>query len=290
MVAVLLMWLNFAREFDAIITLPHNKHTINAQEYRILLGEVLQKSPEWVFMHLPAITLSTQQRQSLDEFIKRRSSGEPIAKILGRKEFYGRQFFTNKHTLDPRPDSETIIDAVKKYFQKDKPYQVLDLGTGTGCLLFSILAEFPNAHGLGIDYNWEALKIAQQNQENLCLKQRSLLIQSSWTQAVQGKFDIILCNPPYISTTEHLDISTLHDPKTALFSGISGLEDYEIILPNIPAALKSDGLIFLEIGKDQQTCVENIALASGLTKENIFTDLSGIVRALCYSANKDKAC
>lgn len=239
-------------------------------------------------MHLPALSLTSYQQQKLDQLIQRRLKGEPIAKILGRKEFYGRHFFTNKYTLDPRPDSETIIDAVKKYFSTEISYQVLDLGTGTGCLLFSILAELPNTHGVGVDYSWDALKVAQKNQEYLALKERSHLIQSDWAKSLQGKFDIILCNPPYISRNEQLDSSTLYDPNTALFSGITGLEDYEKILPTIPPLLKTNGLIFLEIGKGQEKCVENIASAADLIKENTFTDLSGIVRVLCYSSKKDK--
>jgi release factor glutamine methyltransferase len=266
--------------------LTNTEKVINQQEYRLLLGKVLQKSPEWIFMHLPQLSLTIDEKQKLNELINRRLKGEPIAKILGFKEFYGRNFFTNKHTLDPRPDSETIIDAVKKYFSKDTCPQILDLGTGTGCLFFSILAEFPNAFGIGIDYSWSALKVAQRNQEYLNLKQRSLLLQGDWTKSLQGKFDIILCNPPYISTHEKLDVSTLHDPNTALFSGLTGLEDYQKILPSIPSLLKSNGLIFLEIGKNQEKCVQNIASTADLIQESTFTDLSGIVRVLCYSAKK----
>ncbi len=288
MVAVSLIWLNSARKFESITVLVSVGKTIETYEYRLLLGEILQKSPEWVFMHLPTLALSDEQKQKLNEFVQRRLNGEPIAKILGYKEFYGRNFFTNAHTLDPRPDSEVLVDAVKKYFSPNQSYQVLDLGLGTGCLLFTILSEFPKAFGIGVDYSWEALKIAKKNQESLELINRSYLIQSNWIQALQGKFDIIISNPPYIETTTQLDVSTLHDPSLALFSGTTGLEAYEQILPNISSLLKPQGMIFLEIGKGQELCVENIASAASLIHKSSFTDLSGIVRVLCYSPEKDK--
>ena len=259
---------------------------IEVSEYRLLVGAILEQSLEWVFMHLPTLVLSDEQKQKLDEYVQRRANGEPIAKILGHKEFYGRHFFTNAYTLDPRPDSETLIGAVRKYFSSAEPYQILDLGLGTGCLLFTLLCEFPKAFGVGVDYSWEALQVAKRNQENLNLTNRSNLIQSSWTSALQGSFDIVVSNPPYIATREQLDISTLHDPSMALFSGQTGLEAYEQILPKLKSLLKPNGKIFLEIGRGQELCVEKIAIAAGLANESVFTDLSGIIRVLCYSPVK----
>jgi release factor glutamine methyltransferase len=259
---------------------------IEVSEYRLLVGAILEQSLEWVFMHLPTLVLSDEQKQRLDEYVQRRANGEPIAKILGHKEFYGRHFFTNAHTLDPRPDSETLIDAVRKYFSPAEPYQILDLGLGTGCLLFTILSELLNAYGVGVDCSWEALQVAKQNQEKLNLTKRSNLIQSSWTSALQGSFDIIVSNPPYIATSEQLDASTLHDPSMALFSGQTGLEAYEQILPKLKHLLKPNGKIFLEIGRGQELCVEKIAIDAGLANESVFTDLSGIMRVLCYSPFK----
>ncbi len=259
---------------------------IEVYEYRLLLGEILKQPPEWVFMHLPTLILSAEQKQNLDELVHRRINGEPIAKILGYKEFYGRRFFTNAHTLDPRPDSETLVDAVRKYFSAAEPYQILDLGLGTGCLLFTILCELSNAYGVGVDYSWDALMVAKRNQENLNLMNRSCLIQSSWSTALQGRFDIIISNPPYIATTEMLDVSTLHDPTMALFSGKTGVEAYEQILPKLKSLLKPSGKAFLEIGKGQELCVEKIAMAAGLINEGVFRDLSGVVRVLCYSPGK----
>jgi release factor glutamine methyltransferase len=257
---------------------------IEPSQFRLLVAEVLNQSPEWVFMHLPKLNLTGEQEQRLNDLVQRRLNGEPIAKILGYKEFYGRNFTTNDYTLDPRPDSETLIDAVLSHFAKNVPYHMLDFGLGTGCLLFTLLSEFPNAIGVGVDYSFEALKIAQKNQENLQLANRSICAQGSWGDAVKGGFDIIVSNPPYIAFSEVLDASTLRDPHAALFSGVTGLEAYQQLIPQLKALLKPYGKIFLEIGKGQELCVENIALSNELINQGVFSDLSGTIRVLCYSA------
>ncbi len=259
---------------------------IEPYEYRLLLGEVLNQSPEWVFMHLPKLNLSGLQTQRLADLVQRRLNGEPIAKILSYKEFYGRKFYTDAHTLDPRSDSETLIDAVLTDFASPRPQRILDLGLGTGCLLFTLLSELPNAIGVGVDYSFDALKIAQKNQVNLQLTKRSIVTQSNWGDAVNGGFDLIISNPPYVATHEQLDVSTLHDPHVALFSGETGLEAYRQIMPQLTRLLKPYGKVFLEIGQGQQSCVENIAFNFGLSNQGVFLDLSGTVRVLCYRATK----
>ena len=257
---------------------------IEPSEYRLLLAKVLDQSAEWVFMNLPTLSLTDLQKQQLDSLLERRLKSEPIAKILGHKEFYGRRFATGTNTLDPRPDSETLIDAVLQCFPKNGAYQILDLGLGTGCLLFTLLCELPLATGIGVDCSFEALKVAKKNQEYLQLAERSICIQSSWGDAVKGEFDIIVCNPPYIGTSEILDASTMYDPSGALFSGASGLEAYQQIIPRLKDLLKPSGKVFLEIGKGQELCVEKIALKCGLQSYGAFPDLSGTIRVLCYSA------
>ena len=256
---------------------------IQFYEYRLLVAKVLGQSPEWVFMNLPTLKFTDSQTQELDDLVNRRASGEPLAKILGYKEFYSRPFFTNEFTLDPRPDSETLIDAVLQSFPKDQPYQILDLGLGTGCLLFTLLCERPKSFGVGVDFSFDALMVAKKNQENLGLTDRSAPVQGNWLKALKGQFDIIISNPPYISSSEYLDISTLHDPNLALFSGETGLEAYQHIIPDIKTFLKPSGKLFLEIGKGQELCVQNIALAAGLCQEHALKDLSGITRVLCYN-------
>lgn len=258
---------------------------IEISEYRLILAKVLNQSPEWVFMHLPNINLTPLQKKMLNDMVQRRLNSEPIAKILGYKEFYGRNFITSASTLDPRPDSETLIDAIVQCYEKDYSYQILDLGLGTGCLLFTLLCELPHAVGVGIDYSFAALNIAKKNQEFLHLKDRSVCVQGNWVEAIKGKFDLIVSNPPYIGTFELLDSSTMHDPHSALFSGLTGLEAYQKIIPQLNLLLKPFGKIFLEIGKGQELCVANIALSCGLKNQGVFPDLSGTIRVLCYSAD-----
>ncbi|MCX7343919.1 MAG: peptide chain release factor N(5)-glutamine methyltransferase [Proteobacteria bacterium] len=258
---------------------------IEPSEYRLLLAAVLDQSAEWVFMHLPKLSLTDLQKQYLDSLLERRLKGEPIAKILGYKEFYGRRFATGTNTLDPRSDSETLIDAVLQYFPKNGAYKILDLGLGTGCLLFTLLCELPLATGIGVDCSHEALNVAKKNQDYLQLVERSICIQSSWSDAVKGEFDIIVCNPPYIGTSEILDTSTMYDPYGALFSGQTGLEAYQQVIPRLKDLLKPSGKVFLEIGKGQELCVEKIALKCCLQSYGAFPDLSGTIRVLCYTRN-----
>ena len=257
---------------------------IEPSEYRLLLAEVFGQSVEWVFMHLPTLGLTEKQKKHLDSLLERRLKGEPIAKILGYKEFYGRQFETGANTLDPRPDSETLIDAVLQLFSKKESCKILDLGLGTGCLLFTLLCELPFSTGVGVDCSLEALMVAKKNQEYLQLRDRSICVQSSWSDAINGEFDIVVSNPPYIGTSEILEDSTMYDPYGALFSGETGLEAYQQIIPRLKSLLKPFGKVFLEIGKGQELCVEKIALNCGLQSYGAFPDLSGTIRVLCYSS------
>jgi release factor glutamine methyltransferase len=258
----------------------HNK--IKHNEYKILLAFVLGETKEWVFLNQDKIKLSDSQQAHLNEYIERRANGEPIAKIIGYKEFYSRNFFTNAHTLDPRPDSEILIDAVKNFYKKDETLKILDLGVGTGCLLLTLLSEFTKATGLGIDKSFKALEVAKKNQDNLALCERASLIQGNWLNGINAQFDVIVTNPPYISEGTILDNETLHDPHSALFAVENGMADYRKILKSVTNLLKSDGLLFLEIGYGQLQDVDLLATASGLRLKKTFQDLAGIDRVVCY--------
>lgn len=255
---------------------------IKHSEYKALLAFVLGKNPEWVFLHQHDLTFTDEQKTLLNSYIQRRSLGEPLAKIIGCKEFYSRNFFTNQHTLDPRPDSETLIDAVKSFYTIDQPLKFLDLGVGTGCLLLTLLLEFSNAVGYGIDQSCKALEITLKNINNFALNQRAFLIQGNWAESINTQFDVIVANPPYIPTNTVLDKETLHDPHTALFAGENGMADYKKILGQVFNLLKPNGLLFLEIGYGQLQDVDLLATASGLKLKKVFQDLAGIDRVVCY--------
>ena len=165
---------------------------------RVLLEQVLQKEKTFILLH-PDYDLTEPQQRQYEGYLKRRLNREPVSKILGEKEFWSLSFKTTKDTLDPRPDSETLIEAVIESFQdKSAPYKLLDLGTGTGCLLLALLTEYQNASGVAVDVSHKALEIAKKNAKTLGVENRVTFLQSNWCDNLKGKFDIIVSNPPYI--------------------------------------------------------------------------------------------
>lgn len=224
--------------------------------------------------------------EELESFIKRRLNGEPVAKIIGHKGFWKKEFKTTKDTLDPRPDSETLIDAILKTFlDKNAPYKILDIGTGTGCLLLSLLDEYPSAIGVGIDVSEKALSVAKENAltyKNVSFINRDFTT-PSWTDNL-GSFDIIVSNPPYIPTEDLKNLSkeTLCDPILALDGGKDGLNPYRIFSKTLLPLCHKDTYIFFEIGQGQETDVQNL-MSKNFTFKQAFKDLSGITRILCFS-------
>jgi release factor glutamine methyltransferase len=190
----------------------------------------------------------------LEHVFNRLKRDEPLSKILGVSSFYGRDFIINEDVLDPRPDSECLIDVVLTYHKDYMLETILDLGTGSGCLIISLLLEIPKIQGVGVDFSEKALDIAQQNIKKFGVKDRIQLMKSNWFSNVSSqKFDGIISNPPYISSNYNLHKSVLdYDPHTALFSGYDGLNDYRLIFKDLPNFLKPDGFFFGEIGFDQK--------------------------------------
>jgi len=220
--------------------------------------------------------------------IERRIRGEPLAKIIGQKEFWSMPFKTTKDTLDPRPDSETLISAVLDNFQDlSGVYNFVDFGTGTGCLLLSLLSEYKKSLGIGIDISEKALSIALKNAQELGLKERSTFKQGNWAEGFDKNFneyfDVIVSNPPYIGIWETLDSTVKdYDPHLALFAGEDGLSAYRSLLPQLPRLMHQESLLFLEIGIGQESAVKNIAEQFGLSFKKSFQDLSGVDRVLMF--------
>jgi release factor glutamine methyltransferase len=211
--------------------------------------------------------------------LARRVAREPLAYITGRKEFWGLTFFTSPATLIPRPDTETLIEAVLE--SGLKPRTVLDLGTGTGCLLLAALHEFPAAFGVGVDINPDAAALAARNARALGLANRAAFLASSWTSALAQKFDLVLSNPPYI---EGPDLSGLmpevrkYEPVAALDGGADGLDAYRAIIAALPSILAPDGLAVLELGAGQAISVAALAAEAGFSC-SVRPDLAGRDRA-----------
>jgi release factor glutamine methyltransferase len=216
--------------------------------------------------------------------LERRLRHEPVAYITGRQAFWDLELAVTPDVLIPRADSETLIDLA---LEGEKPAQLLDLGTGSGALLLAALSVFPQATGVGVDASKAALAVAKGNAERLGFGARSDWLHRSWREAGWseglGRFDLILCNPPYVETDAELEpMVARHEPHSALFAGADGLDDYRILIPQVPALLNHGGTAIFEIGHKQADAVRDLANAAGLSTE-LRRDLAGKPRALRFS-------
>lgn len=219
---------------------------------------------------------------AFEAMLARRLADEPVAYILGETEFYGRRFAVSPAVLIPRADSEATLEAALE--AAPAPSRILDCGTGSGCLLLSILAERPRARGLGIDRSAEALALAAANAAALELDTRAELRHADWTAPGWadglGRFELIIANPPYVEDAAELDPSVRdHEPPGALFAGPDGLDAYRALMPQLPTLLTSDGVAVLEIGYRQADAVSALAAGAGFAA-TLRHDLAGRPRAL----------
>ncbi len=231
---------------------------------------------------LRSLTATEPPPAAADHFaslVARRAGREPMAYIAGHTGFWTLDLAVSRATLIPRPDSETLIEAVKTHARD--VHRILDLGTGTGALLLASLVEFPGAFGIGVDVAPEAASLAAGNARRNHLADRSAFLAGDWDTAIAGRFDLVLINPPYIPEP---DIPTLmpevrdHEPATALAAGPDGLEAYRILLPRLPALLTPRGIAVLEIGQGQGSAIAILAPIE-LTLLELRKDLAGTPRA-----------
>jgi release factor glutamine methyltransferase len=253
-------------------------------EARILLAHALGMENAAVLAESKAKAPEGTWRQ-LEGFIERRFAGEPIARIVGRKEFWSRSFRLGPDTLVPRPETETVVEAALAAFPDgNAELRVLDLGTGSGVLLAAILAERPRSSGLGIDRSEGALTVARANLEALGLGARVAFACGDWGEALNAKFDLVVCNPPYIAADEFARLSSEvrdHDPRLALDGGADGLEAYRAVVSDLARLLHAGGVAVLELGRGQESAVANLTHDSGLIVAGpARLDLAGIPRAL----------
>ena len=210
----------------------------------------------------------------LEKLILRRINREPISKILGRRDFWGRTFSINENVLDPRGDTETLID-----FVIEKPVKsVLELGTGSGAIAVTLACEWKEVHVTATDISENALSLAKINAEKFNVQNKIHFLTSDWFENVKGAYDLIISNPPYIGLIEQDEISAeviKYDPEIALFAGRDGLDAFKKIIPNLPKFLKPGGFVALETGASQGVQVKNMMNAVGFIDAKIVKDLSG---------------
>ncbi|WP_428631071.1 peptide chain release factor N(5)-glutamine methyltransferase [Sphingopyxis sp.] len=241
-------------------------HALGVERQDVLLDPARYAVPE-LYAHL----------------IARRMAHEPIAYIVGYRDFWTLRIAVGPGVLIPRPDSEILVEVCLDAAREREagwPSRVLDLGTGPGTLLLAVLSEFPAATGLGVDMSEQALAYARDNAEELGMASRTVVQSGDWAAGIDGRFDLILCNPPYISADEPLmpDVAD-HEPAGALFAGPDGLDDYRRIIPELPRLLAPGGAAILEIGATQRILVSDLAETVGFAV-TCRQDLAGRDRAL----------
>ena len=264
-----------ARLAAAGIEAPH-------REARILLTHALGVDRTG-FLRRRSGDLSAEACDRFLGLVARRAGREPAATILGSREFWSLDFTVSQDTLIPRPESELIIESALGLCADRRVGCILDLGTGTGCLLLAALTEFPAAWGLGVDLSPAAAAVARRNAQRLGLAGRASIIVGRWTEAISGRFDLVLCNPPYIPAADIAGLMpevALHEPHLALDGGADGLDPYRAVFADLPARLRPGGLALFEFGLGQAPALCDLARSAGLTVQEVKADLSGHPRVM----------
>lgn len=254
------------------------------RDARALLAHAAGIAPDRLTLHL-ADPLTPEAETAFATAITRRTNREPVSHITGTRLFWGRPFRVTPDTLDPRPETEILVEeALQEPFLK-----LLDLGTGTGCILLSCLAGMPMATGTGTDIHPATLTVAEENARSLNLAPRARFLLSDWFTAIPGRFDLIVSNPPYITEDEMAALSpeVLHEPRRALTPGGDGLDPYRAIARGAPARLMPQGRLIVEIGPTQGATVAALFAAQGLTDIRILPDLDGRDRVVSARKPQD---
>lgn len=237
------------------------------------------------FITNPGREITVEQREKLECWTRRALDGEPVSKILGHTEFWGLPYKVTHDVLDPRPDSETVIEAALDFFGAGAPGRILDLGTGSGCLMISLLHEWPQAQGTGVDISEKALAIAQKNAVLNKVDTRAQFLLSDWDESIPNgeSFDLIVANPPYIPSSEIPNLAKNvknHDPILSLDGGKDGFFCHKKVLSVVKKRLNKHGICLLEIGYDQEKNVTRLVEESSLSVTNVHPDLAGIPRVV----------
>jgi len=250
---------------EGINILQKNKIANPQLDSEILLSNSIKRDKKHIILN-PKEILNSEQLRKFKSLIERRKKGEPIAYIINKKEFWKDEFFVNKDVLIPRPDSELIIEQVLKIYSKDVQLQVLDIGTGSGCILLSILKERSNFYGTGIDISKKSINVSKFNAKQLNLTNRVKFFYSSVDNFNNGKYDIIVSNPPYIEQLrlKYLEKDVVNfEPKLALSGGFDGFSKIRKVINKASILIKKNGKFILEIGFNQKNKVKKILKEEG---------------------------
>jgi release factor glutamine methyltransferase len=276
-----------AEALRRLVEVFRSKFDAPAREARLTLCAACNLSPATVIA-APDEPLGLTAPQ-LSEFALRRMGGEPLSKIVGKREFWGLPLSVSRDVLDPRAESETIIEAAVALFarRRREPIRILDLGIGSGALLCALLNEFPEAQGLGVDRSEDAAKVARTNLEACGLAGRADVRVGHWTDGVEGPFDLIVSNPPYVPSSSIAGLPREvrdFDPRLALDGGADGLEAFRAIIPASIRLISPNGRLLVEVGAGQARCVLAIAAEAGFLDGATCRDLAGVERVVAARA------
>ncbi len=252
---------------------------------RLLVGAVLDLDLTGLATSASRM-IDDQEAERLAAFAQRRAAGEPVARIIGTKEFWGLPLRLSATTLVPRPDTETVVEAALAILNAGEATtapRIADLGTGSGAILLALLSERPSAWGVGTDIDMDALRTAADNARHLGLDRRAAFVQCSYALALGGSFDLVVSNPPYIPSDQIASLAVEvrdHDPHRALDGGADGLDAYRALIAQGAERLKNGGALLVEVGQHQSIDVGRLMQAEGLALDPVRADLAGIPRVV----------
>ena len=251
---------------------------------RIILKEVLSLDDKDLILK-ESLDIPNELIEKIIAIESRRLNGEPISKIFKKRDFYNSTFLISNDVLDPRPETELIVEIANNFIDKNEVQNILDLGTGSGCILLSILKENKMINGLGIDLSKDAISIAKQNSKKLNLETQSNFLISNWMSSVNYKYDLVVSNPPYIASEDIKKLSKsvkIYDPILSLDGGDDGLNSYRLIASDLKRVVSKNALIIIEIGYNQSLQVIEIFKKNNFKLMKKYNDINGLDRVLTF--------